>query len=340
MQCARPCKMDEADEIFEPGAVLVTADGTVLVTEEGTRVGLAPLAAPPEAAPPVDPSIGISATHRIGTGSEWQAPLAAVLEELQLHRMRALLEKHSVSSGEWFAEHARMQLAPGMSASSRPLWLAWMGTALGEVFVMFWAADERAARRGVLELGLGRAARATHVLLPHTLLRQLRRCAYESEELELLERACPAKACDAASDVSDGGVERMTEAQAEPWPASWAVLPAPLHPAAEPSDECDGLIWATLLERRGEALAQLRERRAQAASLDESAARAKQEEVMRQLRAKDPGAEVDVTHESEGKYKLNKISFNGHLFVCPVIVNKYSDVTDIVRTATYKCLCC
>ena len=36
------------------------------------------------------------------------------------------------------------------------------------------AADERAARRGVLELGLGRAARATHVLLPHTLLRQLR----------------------------------------------------------------------------------------------------------------------------------------------------------------------
>ena len=64
------------------------------------------------------------------------------------------------------------------------------------------------------------------------------------------------------------------------------------------------------------------------------------EEVMRQLRAKDPGAEVDVTHDSKGKYVLNKISFNGHLFVCPVVVNPYSDVKEIVKTATYKCLCC
>ena len=47
-----------------------------------------------------------------------------------------------------------------------------------------------------------------------------------------------------------------------------------------------------------------------------------------------------MTHDEQGKYVLNKISFNGHLFECPVVVNPYSDVNDIVRTATYKCLCC
>ena len=63
-------------------------------------------------------------------------------------------------------------------------------------------------------------------------------------------------------------------------------------------------------------------------------------QVLRILRSKDPGAEVDMTHDVQGKYTLNKISFNGHLFECPVVVNPYSDVKDIVRTATYKCLCC
>ena len=61
---------------------------------------------------------------------------------------------------------------------------------------------------------------------------------------------------------------------------------------------------------------------------------------MRQLRAKDPEVDVDVTHDGQGKYVLNKISFNGHVFECPVVVNPYSDVNDIVRTATYRCLCC
>ena len=321
-----------------------TNAGTVLVTEEGGRIGLAPFAAPPEAAPseaaPVDPTANVSANHRVGTTAAWQAPLATVLDELRLHRLRALLEARPVESGEWFAEHARMQLAPGSGCSSRPLWLAWMGTALGEVFVVLWAAEERAARRGVLELGLGHAACATHVLMPHALHRQLRRCAYESEDLELLQRACPSEACDAASDAGAGATGQGAAAHAEPWPASWAVLPTPLHPTTGPADACDGLAWATLLVHRGEALARLRERRARAADADEVAAREKQEAVVRQLRTKDPGAEVDVTHDSRGKYVLNKISFNGHLFECPVIVNRYSDVNDIVKTATYKCLCC
>ena len=64
-----------------------------------------------------------------------------------------------------------------------------------------------------------------------------------------------------------------------------------------------------VLVHSGETLAQLRERRAQAADADEAAAREKQEQVTRQLRAKDPGAEIDVTHDQKGKYVLNKISF-------------------------------
>jgi len=335
---------DSDDEIFLEGAVVETAGGTVLVTNEGTRVGLAPIANLPEAAPsaaiPVDPSAGVSFTHRVCTDAEWQVPLAATLAELRLHRLRALLEVRPVGTGEWFAEHAAMQLQPDSGCTSRPLWLAWMGTALGEVFVVFWGADERAARRGVLELGLGRAARATHVLLPHTLHRQLRRCAYESEDLDLLLRGCSFEACDAASDAGEDGTHHGAETHAEPWPASWAVLPAPLHPTTGLADPCDGLVWATLLAHRGESLARLRERRAQAADADEAAARKKQEEVVWQLRAKDPGAEVDVTHAKQGKYVLNKISFNGHLFECPVVVNRYSDVKQIVRNATNKCLCC
>ena len=323
------------------GSVVETEAGPVLVTEEGLHVGLAPITDAPDVAPtdsaPVDPSGYVSAAHRVLTDAEWQGPLAAMLDELQLHRLRALLEVRPVGTSEWFAEHALMQLAPGSGCASRPLWLAWMGTALGEVFVVLWAADERAARRGVLELRLGRAARATHVLLPRRWHRQLRRCAYESEDMDLLTRACPFEACDAASGADE---YHGAEAHAEPWPASWGVLPAPLHPATGTTDACDGLAWATLLVHSGEALAQLRERRAQAADADEAAAREKQEQVTRQLRVKDPGAEIDVTHEQQGKYVLNKISFNGHHFECPVIVNRYSDVKEIVRTATYKCLCC
>ena len=329
----------------ELGTVVETERGTVLVTEQGARIGLAP----PEAtsskaarseATAFDPSVGVSANHRVHTDAEWQAPLAEVLGELGLDRLRALLEVRPVGLGEWFAEHAVMQLAPGRGCSSRPLWLAWMGTALDEVFVVLWAAEERAARRCVLELGLSRAARTTHVLLPHTLHRQLRRCAYESEDLELLPRPCAFKECATTSGAGEDATHHGAEAHAEAWPASWAVLPAPLHPATGPDDACDGMAWATLLVHCGESLARLRERRARAADTDEAAAREKQEEVISQLRAKDPGAEVDVTHDGQGKYVLNKISFNGHLFECPVIVNPYSDVKEIVRTATYRCLCC
>ena len=109
------------------------------------------------------------------------------------------------------------------------------------------------------------------------------------------------------------------------------ALPAPLHPDAAPADACDGLAWATLLVRSGEALERLRARRALAAGDDEAAALKKKEELVDQLRAKDPGAEVDVTQDGRGKYVLHKISFHGHLFECPVVVNPFSDVSEIVK---------
>ena len=336
---APPTKLGATD-------VMETVGGTVLVTEAGC-VGLAPqLAAAPEAAPAIEPAARVSAAHRIGTDAAWHAPLAATLDELHLQRMRALLEVRPVGSGEWFGDYASAQLAPGTGCTSRPLWLAWMSSALGEAFVVLWAADERAARRAVLALRLGRAAATTHVLLPHALHRQLRRCAYEADNVELLSRACAAKECDAVCDSSDEEATDVEgacsgEERAEAWPASWAaVLPAPLHPDVAAADACDGLVWATLLIRSGEALARLRARRAQAADEDEVAALKKKEEIVSQFRSMDPEAEVDVTHDSRGKYVVNKISFNGHMFVCPVVVNPYSDVKDIVRTATSRCLCC
>ena len=322
----------------------------MLVSEAGC-VRLAPLAVAADGTMPgrLEWLPGrVSAMHRVGTDAEWQASLDGVLERLNLHRLRALLDARPVASGEWFADFARLTLAPGSGCTSQPQWLAWMGSALGEVFVMLWAANEKVARRAVLALRFGRDAEATHVLLPHSLHRQLRRCAYEAENVELVSRACGAKACDAprcdssedeatSSDDEDADTEERVEA----WPASWAaVLPAPLHPEAAPADACDGYAWATLLVQSGDALERLRARRANAADEDEAAALRKKEEMMSQLRAKDPEAEVDITHKSQGNYVVNKISFNGHMFVCPVVLTPYSDVKDIVRTATYRCLCC
>ena len=331
MDCQTPPMKLGATGVVETGA------GIVLVSEAGC-VRLAPHA--------VDPSAGVSSIHRVGTDAAWHAPLAAALDELHLPRLRALLEARPVESGEWFAEHAAAQLDPDSGCTSRPAWLAWMGSALSAAFVLLWAADERAARRAVLELQLGRSAVATHVLLHHTLHRQLRRSAYEAEDVELLSRACAVKACDAAcaSSADEGtneGADDEGPCAEEPWPASWiAALPAPLHPDAAPADACDGLAWATLLVRSGDALERLRARRALAAGDDEAAALKKKEELVDQLRAKDPKAEVDVTHEEQGKYTINKIDFNGHVFLCPVVVDRYSDVKEIVRTATTRCLCC
>ena len=209
---------------------------------------------------------------------------------------------------------------------------------------MLWAADERAARRAVLELQLGRSAVATHVLLHHTLHRQLRRSAYEAEDVELLSRACAVKACDAAcASTADEGTNEGADDEGpfaeEPWPASWtAALPAPLHPdGAGRRVRRAGVGHPARAERR-----RARATRAARArcSDDEAAALKKKEELVDQLRAKDPKAEVDVTHEEQGKYTINKIDFNGHVFLCPVVVDRYSDVKDIVRTATTRCLCC
>ena len=144
---------------------------------------------------------------------------------------------------------------------------------------------------------------ATHVLLHHTLHRQLRRSAYEAEDVELLSRACAVKACDAACASADEGTNEGADDDGLRGRAlareRTAALPAPLHPDAAPADACDGLAGHPLCPN-GEALERLRARRALAAGDDEAAALKKKEELVDQLRAKDPKAEVDVTHEEQG----------------------------------------
>ena len=175
MDCQTPPMKLGATGVVETGA------GIVLVSEAGC-VRLAPHA--------VDPSAGVSSIHRVGTDAAWHAPLAAALDELRLPRLRALLEAQPVESGEWFAEHAAAQLDPDSGCTSRPAWLAWMGGALARP--LFCSGRRTSAqRRAVLELQLGRSAVATHVLLHHTLHRQLRRSAYEAEDVELLSARAP-----------------------------------------------------------------------------------------------------------------------------------------------------
>ena len=121
MDCQTPPMKLGATGVVETGA------GIVLVSEAGC-VRLAPHA--------VDPSAGVSSIHRVGTDAAWHAPLAAALDELHLPRLRALLEARPVESGEWFAEHAAAQLDPDSGCTSRPAWLAWMGSALSAAFVL------------------------------------------------------------------------------------------------------------------------------------------------------------------------------------------------------------
>ena len=153
-------------------------------------------------------------------------------------------------------------------------------------------------------------------------------------------KACDAACASSADEGTNEGADDDSPCAEEPWPASWtAAPPAPLHPDAAPAD-VHGWRGPPCSCGSGEALERLRARRALAAGDDEAAALKKKEELVDQLRAKDPKAEVDVTHEEQGKYTINKIDFNGHVFLCPVVVDRYSDVKDIVRTATTRCLCC
>ena len=328
MDCQTPPMKLGATGVVETGA------GIVLVSEAGC-VRLAPHA--------VDPSAGVSSIHRVGTDAAWHAPLAAALDELHLPRLRALLEARPVESGEWFAEHAAAQLDPDSGCTSRPAWLAWMGSALSAAFVLLWAADERAARRAVLELQLGRSAVATHVLLHHTLHRQLRRSAYEAEDVELLSRACAVKACDAAcASTADEGTNEGADDEGpfaeEPWPASWtAALPAPLHPDAAPADACDGLAGHPARAERRRARAAARAARARCRR---RRGRRAQEEGGARGSAARQGPEGRGRRDARGAGQVHHQQDQRPRLPCPVVVDRHSDVKDIVRTATTRCLCC
>lgn len=303
--------------------LLEAPTGTVLLTAEGYHVRLAP-GAPAELAPCASL---ISAAHRVGTDERWHSSLMALLREQQQTQLAELLAFRPVRLGEWFAEHARSQLAPDSGCTSHPLWVAWCaswaaleeGGAADTLFVALWAADARAARRAVDELRLGAVGRATHVLLQRGLLPELERRAFEQSDVELQMPSSHEQAGEGAG---------------------WSALPVR---CLADSSAAPSKLWATLQVRSGSDLEQLQLKRAAAAEKDDAVAQKKQQALADQLKAQDPKAHISISKEATGQYVINELVFNGHIFdasLCRVCINPFSDVSDIIKTVTYRCQCC
>jgi len=201
------------------------------------------------------PQAGVSCLHEVPAESSM---LADYLRELQLHRLQALFEERGQRREEWFGEYARSQLASDSACTSRPSWLAWRGClpcSDGEgsssvAVVALWAADLRAARRGVLALRLVQLSSTTHVLTSQSHVEQLERYAREQDNVEVIHSTL----C-RVDDLPD-------------------ALTSPLRPY-----EC----WSTLLTQTGEALGRLRQRRRVELLTDDETARNKSRCVMLRL---------------------------------------------------------
>lgn len=115
--------------------------------------------------------------------------------------------KRDASNGvEWFAEHARAQLATESAVDSKPRWLAWLGLASdmrsstakkgppradGETFMAFWCQDARSARRAVQSLQLDEIRSVAHILLNKCLVPHLEWLSYQRDDVELTVRELP-----------------------------------------------------------------------------------------------------------------------------------------------------
>ena len=208
------------------------------------------------------------------------------------------MEECGDASG-WFAEYAVAQL--GTQCSTRPEWVAWIdgdhghdrahheaGDGAREAVIVLWARDARAARRGLLALGLESRLNAdVHVLLPRGLVGQLQRCAAARNNAELhvhggsiLARK-GARAAGADADA-DGAVAN----EAHTWPGWCAQLPASLAPAARPPKAYEA--WATIAILDGTDLDRLRERRAASSADGRKSALAKVEALSSRLLELDP----------------------------------------------------
>ena len=264
--------------------------------------------------------------------------LRRFLHERKLDRLSSLLAERGLLQGEWLPEHAAMQLSESSRCASEPRWVAWRSPCRSDDaadggssprIVLLWAEDARAARRAVLALDLRRAC-PVRVLLPRGHVEQLARCAYEAEsgaiELEL-DRADAAPPCPQPGGALGDGTPLPAAAG---WPAR------------------DYEAWAGLLERRGEALEQLRARRAAAAAEDERLARGKLEELSRLLLGLDPAATVEAELEGgrgEGgavRYALvvQACVDDGHNVSWGGAVDRYTGVPDLLRAIRASCACC
>ena len=308
--------------------VLEAVDGTVLMTAEGVHIYLATV--PPVAAPFAS---RVSAAHHVGTDEHWQASLMGLLQSRQQTQLAALLEVRSVRHTEWFAEHARAQLDPKGRCSSKPAWVAWCASWASledggdeeTLFVALWAEEGgNAARRAVDALHLGAAAATTHVMLDRSLLPQLERRAFERSDLELLVDLSESKAV---------GVDLCSGCDDE----SWDALPEPLGTLHR------GKAWASLIVRSGSELEDLEVSRAAVAERYDELADKMQQSFRKELLAQDPNAHVSIEKVLGGKYMIKELIFNGHAFdanLCKVCINPFSDVSDIIKTVTYRCNCC
>jgi hypothetical protein len=147
--------------------------------------------------------------------------------------------------------------------------------------------------------------------------------------------AAPCEAVDSAA----AGASSTAQSSAA-WPAWTEQLPAALRPAthAPRPYEC----WATLAVRGGEALQRLQASRQADAASSHDAAMAKLQELSRRLLARDPAARLVMSAEEEprGRLVISEAHFNGHVLSWDGVVDRYSNVDDLVRIATMACDCC
>ena len=256
------------------------------------------------------PAVGISSAHHVTE----RGTLQAYLGSLGLESLVADLENGMHTDGPaWYAEHARMQLAAGSGCDSKPAWVARVSDApsssqglLGVREVAFWAADGKAARRGLLALHLEAGGLSVALVawgLPSSdYTAQLERWAYEHEGYELQPQVAQIGSTGAAPG---------------------------------------GAFVATLRALDGPELEQLRRKRSTNAEPDLCLARSRLEELSERLLALDPKATMQVAPgEKAGTYILNQLQFRGHLMEFATEIDRHSSVEALVQVATHSCLCC
>lgn len=320
------------------------------------------------------PPLPASRTHLV---SEAEA-LGAFLKERRLARLDRILSERGLRPGEWLAEHATAQLSAASACTSKPQWVAWCasmadatlscgatahansvaGASTGAArIVILWAEDARAARRAVLELQLRRAC-PVHVLAPRAFLEQLERCACEAESGAIDWAVHPAAEALEPRDASEGPVapgggtgrdpagsngSGTGGGTGTPWTAGLLADGSP-SPQGVQLPAADFEAWGFLFAVHGQALADLRTRRAAAAAADAAVTRQKVSELSGMLLALDPDATVEAEPEGDGRAGRHGLvvqgCVDGHSVCWGGTIDKFATVADVLRAIRASCGCC